>query len=333
MRPSFLPLAGALAFAACGDPAPSTAPGSSAGVVKPSGVFASAGALSPGVVGNAANRGVLIRAYWKELEATEGSYAFDVVDRQVSAVRSAGKKYALAILAGGIGSPDWLIGGRGARYVDHVFRSQSYRLPLMWDSVSLHHMSRLASALGERYGSDTSLALVYVTQMTVNGIEGHLNGIDQATFTAAGYTEDRWVHASLRNVKAFATAFPRKALAIEVHELFGSAAPAERIITEAWSDASLGHRVGAGMWWISGNSTYQPSLLAVLKRFEGDIYCQAIDRSDNAASFPSGDYTRMFAQAVELRARYLEAWDVEFTTTKWDRVFEEFNRYADGLRK
>ncbi|MGG9963949.1 hypothetical protein [Ferruginibacter sp. SUN106] len=311
-------------------PAPVT---SVSGVTKPSGVFSSAGATSATVLNNSNNRGVLIRAFWKDIEATEGSFNFTVLDNQINAIKSKNKKYSLAILAGGIGSPGWLISQKNVPYFDYLFQGQPYKLPLIWNDTALIYLGKLADKLAERYNNDTSLLLVYIPQMTANGVEGHLNGFNQTGFTNAGYTETKWINASVQNAKRFATAFSKKALAFEVHDLFNSSTPASAVINSLWADNTLDHRVGAAMWWISGGTTYQSGLITVLKNFPGDIYCQVIDRSDNTTSFPAGDYTKVFEQAKLIRARYIEPWDYEFSITTWNNNFTDFNTYADTLKK
>ncbi|MBS1513197.1 MAG: hypothetical protein JST86_20340 [Bacteroidetes bacterium] len=302
-------------------------------VSKPKGIFSSAGSTNAVVLNHAETRGVLVRAFWKDLETVEGNFNFTIVDNQVNAVKAKGKKYSLAILAGGIGSPDWLISQKGAPYFNYTFQGQPYKLPLIWDNITQTCLSKLAVKLAEKYGQDTSLQLVYIPQMTANGVEGHLNGFSQSAFTAAGYTESKWTDASITNAKNFATAFSGKALAFEVHDLFNSAVPASGIINSLWNDTSLHQRVGAAMWWISGNTTYQSDLISVLQQFPGDLYCQVIDRSDNTSSFPGGDYTKVFEQAKLLKARYIEPWDYEFTISTWNTVFHDFNAYADTLKK
>jgi hypothetical protein len=302
-------------------------------VTKPKGVFSSAGSTSNTVLNHAEARGILIRAFWKDIEATEGNFNFTLVDNQISAVKAKGKKYSLSILAGGIGSPDWLITQKNAPYFDYLFRGAPYKLPIIWDNTVLTYLGKLADKLAEKYNNDSSLLLVYIPQMTANGVEGHLNGFNQTAFTTAGYTETKWIDASLQNAKKFANAFSKKALAFEVHDLFSSTTPASAIITNLWNDNTLNHRVGAAMWWISGNNTYQPNLITALENFPGDIYCQVIDRSDNTASFPGADYTKVFEQAKRIKARYIEPWDYEFGITNWDAVFRNFNLYSDTLKK
>ncbi|MBL7744533.1 MAG: beta-galactosidase [Chitinophagaceae bacterium] len=302
-------------------------------IPRPGGIFSSAGSTSSVVLNHAETRGILVRAFWKDIEPAEGNFNFTSLDNQINSIKAAGKKYSLGILAGGIGSPDWLITQKGAPYFNYLFRGQPYKLPLIWDNISLTYLGKLADKLAEKYGNDQSLMLVYIPQMTANGVEGHLNGFNQSAFAAAGYTEMKWIDASLQNARRFANAFKTKALAFEVHDLFGSSNPASSIINTLWNDASLNKRMGAAMWWISGNETYQPGLITVLQNFPGDIYCQVIDRSDSTASFPSGDYTKVFEQAKRLRARYIEPWDHEFSISTWNTLFHDFNVYADTLRK
>ena len=128
-------------------------------------------------------------------------------------------------------------------------------------------MGKFADKLAEKYNNDISLLLVYIPQMTAKGNEGHLYGFNQTAFAAAGYTESKWIDASLKNAKRFALAFNKKALAFEVHDLFNSSAPASSIINSLWADNTLNRRVGAAMWWISGKEDYQPNLITVLENW------------------------------------------------------------------
>ncbi len=145
---------------------------------------------------------------------------------------------------------------------------------------------------------------------------------------------DRWVQAVEQAARSFASAFPNKAIAVEVHEIDQSASAAERIINDLWNDLSLAQRVGAAMWWISGKTTYQPNLIQVLKDYSGDIYGQVIGRSDQVDRFRNKDYRTVFSQAKEIGLRYIEPWDYEFRTGTnsangaWDALFGDFNAWA-----
>ncbi|MBI2208021.1 fibronectin type III domain-containing protein [Candidatus Woesearchaeota archaeon] len=316
-----------------------TTPPPTSQIIKPTGIFSSSGAGSTGVLSHSEVRGVLVRALWSDIEPTPGVFDFSKIDQQVTAVKNAGKSYSLAVGAGGPGSPAWLMDTLKAPYITYLFRgTTSYRLPLFWDATVQDRLNQLAQALGNKYGSDASLKLVYVSQMTANGIEGHLSYVDMTTLKNAGYTDDKWVEAGKQTAKNFANAFPTKAIAFEVHEINGGSTVPSRIINDLWNDASLGHRVGAAMWWISGKTNYQSSIIDVLKAYPGDIYGQVIGRSDETTRFQNNDYGTVFTQAKEIGLRYIEPWEYEFKPApngaggEWDAIFKDFNQYADTMQ-
>lgn len=282
-------------------------------------------------------RGVLLRAAWSSLEPAPGQFDFTALDSQLKSVRAAGKPWSLAVGAGGPGSPAWLMDQLGVPFVDYRFRGTTpYRLPLAWNDVVQQRLTLLAERLAQQYGGDATLKLIYVPQMTANGIEGHLNGVDMTAMVSAGYTDDRWVTASTQTATAFARAFASKALAFEVHDINGGATVPSRILQALQDDAGLGGRVGAAIWWLSGRTDYQGALLQVLADFPGDKYGQVIARSDESSKFADGDYRRVFSQAQQLGLRYLEPWEYDFGTGAntangaWDGELAAFNQWADA---
>lgn len=316
-------------------------------VEKPIGTFASAGANgnptdSKTIYGDPNLRGVLIRVGWDAIEPTPGSYTFSSLTSQINNVKSKGLSWSLGVVAGGTGSPGWLTnpttaGGAGAPFINYSFRGvPGYKLPLFWHATVQTRLQLLASALAAQYNNDASLKLVYIPQMTSNGIEGHLQGVNMADLTAAGYTDANWISAAKSTARNFALAFTNKALAFEVHYVNNGATVPGTIINDLWDDPSLGQRVGAAMWWISGRTNYQPDLIAVLMDYPGDIYGQVIANSATTTEFADGDYTTVFTQAKMLGMRYIEPWDYEFTDSPnsahraWNALFSDFNLWADA---
>ena len=186
----------------------------------------------------------------------------------------------------------------------------------------------LAQALGRKYNDDESLALVYVPQMTANGSEGHFNGTPYQSLRDQGFTSARWVTASTTASRMFAKAFSKKPIAFEVHEMVGDAAIPKQIMDELWADKTLDHRVGVGVWWLSGKEKYQSKLLKVLKQYPGDIYAQVIGRSDQTRRFANGDYSTVFKQAQELGIRYIEVWEYELKNDDLKEQIKAFNEWA-----
>lgn len=339
-------IAMSIVLAACGGgddfSAPDLPPPRSVPIDKPTGTFSSSGASSAGIYANPNLRGVLIRVNWASVEPTPGVFDFSSLAPEVANVRSHGLSWSLAVAGGGAGSPTWLTdppssGGLGVPYVTYSFRGQpGYKLPLFWNPVVQDRLKILANALAAQYNDDPNLKLVYVTQMTANGIEGHLQGVDMADLVDAGYTDTLWIQAGKNAAKSFACAFANKAIAFEVHEVNGSAAVPAKIINDLWNDPTLGHRVGAAMWWISGKVSYQPNLLAELMAYPGDIYGQVIGRSDQTNRFENGDYTTVFMQAMALGMLYIELWEYEFkygpngADGAWDTTFASYNAWADA---
>ena len=305
-------------------------------VYKPTGVFSSSGASQSNIYQNPELRGVLIRTGWSKLEPRPGEFDFSHLDAQVANAQKHGVHWSLAVAGGATASPAWLIDTLQADFVQISFRGKSgYRLPLYWDPIAQARLALLAQEIAERYQDDPTLALVYVTQMTSNGIEGHLNGVDMNTMREAGYTDDTWVNASKQAAHSFADAFKDKAIAIELHELNGGSAVPTRIMNELWANPSLEKRVGIGLWWLSGKTHYQAGLIDALTAYPGDIYAQVIGRSDQSHRFETGDYSRVFEQAKQIGIRYIEPWEYEFRSSgrsaqgKWNSAMADFNQWAD----
>lgn len=305
----------------------SSATETSTTILKPIGIFTSS-AGNVAALDHKQVNGSLIRVTWKDIEPNKGNYNFTKIEQFLAPIKSRKLKWSLGIIAGG-DSPDWLIDDLGTSYFEIIgIDNSTKRIPKIWDSKVNNRLSLLAEALAKKYNSDTDLVLVYIPQMTANGIEGHFNGVTITQLTNAGLTATNWVQGVKETAVIFANAFSNKALAVEVHDIMGDTSIPTQIMNDLWEDVTLNHRVGAAMWWISGRTSYQPNLVTALKTFPGDIYAQAIGRSDQTERFENKDYKTMFSQAKSIGIRYIELWEYEFVNNTFPNDFEEFNNYA-----
>ncbi|MCI2228118.1 hypothetical protein MC378_02985 [Polaribacter sp. MSW13] len=297
-------------------------------VIKPKGLYASSFG-NESALDHTEAKGSLIRVRWKDIEPTKGVYDFSAIEEKLSIIKSREKKWSLGIIAGS-DSPEWLLTDINVGFFEIIdFNNNVKKIPKIWDSKVNERFTYLAQKLASNYNNDDDLTLVYIPQMTANGIEGHFNGVSTTELIHAGLTADKWINSVKETASIFANAFSNKALAVEVHDIMGDTSIPNQIMTDLWNDTSLNQRVGAAIWWISGKTTYQPYLINTLTNFEGDIYAQAIGRSDQTERFENNDYTTIFSQAKIMGVRYIELWEYEFVNNTYPLAFESFNNYAD----
>nr|WP_321487154.1 hypothetical protein [uncultured Draconibacterium sp.] len=299
-----------------------------ADITKPKGLYTSSFGNETALDNDQVN-GSLIRVKWSEIEPNKGIYDFSGIEQFREVIKERNLKWSLGILAGG-DSPLWLTESIGADYFEiNGINNTVKRIPKIWDTRVNERLTLLAEALSDEYNEDEDLVLVYVPQMTANGIEGHFNGVTTDELLDAGLTADNWVNGVKETARIFANAFTKKAIAVEVHDIMEDTSVPNRIMTDLWNEPSLNHRVGAAMWWISGKNIYQPNLVNALIDFPGDIYSQAIGRSDQTSRFENNDYTTIFEQAHIIGIRYMELWEYEFVNNTFPQEFERFNDYAN----
>ena len=333
-------------------------------IEKPKGVFTSV--LTSGAVTNNTIKGGLIRVTWAELEPSPGVFNYDKIEDQLSRLPS-GKKWSLAVHGGYLGvdendpdlydgstypngqprttvstsmSPSWLKDTYSVSTFEMEFRSVTVYMPKYWDTKLQERLSLMLSEVANRYKNDTKLQLVYVPQMTSNGVEGHFNGVDyNILIDAAGVDrnaldayeqfEDIWSHAAKLATLSVISAFPNQAVAFEVHELLGRINAAEIITQNFLDDSSFQNRAGAAIWWLSEDYDYQPALLEYLKTYTGDLYGQVIANSSQTDRIAAGKYPEVFTVAKELCMRYVEPWNYEFENNTYDDAMRDFNSFAD----
>lgn len=299
-------------------------------IIKPRGCFAGTNGTNTEVLAHPEVRGVLLTEKWADIETSPGVYDFSNLNTKINTVKAAGLKFSLAIAGGAFGSPDWLMDTLNVDYHDFEYQNQTWRLPFWWDTVCNQRLTNLITQLGNQYATDSMLSHIYVTQMTVNGIEGHLNGVDMSEFASEGFTDQKWITAAKTTTTAFANAFPDKPIVFEVHEIDQETTIPATIITDVTNDPSFCGRIGIGMWWISGKTTYQTNLIDFIYNFQGDKYAQIIGRSDQVERFKDNLYSTVFTQAKDLGIRYIEPWPYEFQYHTHDALMQDFNMWADA---
>lgn len=299
-------------------------------IEKPRGCYAGTNGINSDAMAHSESRGVLITVHWADIETTPNIFDFSSIHSKINLVKNAHLKYTLAISGGSVGSPSWLVETLGADYMDITFRGNPVKLPLWWDSLVMDRLERLSIALGDEFNTDSSLSHIYVTQMTANGVEGHLNGVDMNAFKNKGYSDQKWIDAAKQTTYFFADAFPKIPIVFEVHEIdYDTVVPAT-IMNSLYQDSNLCQRVGLGMWWISGKTSYQPNLVQFIQEFPGDKYAQIIGRSDQTYRFQDSVYSSVFDQAKLLGIRYIEPWPYEFQHHTHDSLVQNFNHWADA---
>lgn len=297
-------------------------------ITKPIGCYAGTNGTNTAVLSHPEVSGVLLIEKWADIEPSPGVFDFSSLNNKISTVKAAGLKYSLAIAGGAFGSPDWLIDSLNVNYHDFQYQNQNWKLPLWWDSICEQRLNNLITELGSQYSNDSLLSHVYVSQMTVNGIEGHLNGVDMAAFANDGFTSQKWISSAKATTYAFTDAFPDKPIVFEVHEIDNDTTVPAIIINDLSSDSSLCNRVGLGMWWISGKITYQADMIDFIANYRGDKYAQVIGRSDQLNRFKDSIYSTVFTQAKQLGIRYIEPWPYEFQHHTHDSLMHDFNNWA-----
>lgn len=295
-------------------------------VARPKGLYTSS--PSTGSLDNVACRGGLVRTEWVNLETAPGVFNWTTLDSRVATVTSRGKPWSLAVLGGTVGCPVWLSAVATQRYTIK-FRTVSYIIAAGWDVYYLQRVQALAQALAARYGNDPLLKLVYVTQATGNGVEGHFNGNTSAELTAQGFTDTKWIDCSKAAARHFNNAFQTKSVAFEVHKILDTHTIPMQIINDL--NIESGGKIGAGIWWIKGNMLEQTGLIDALYDYPGHIYAQPIGNSTDTTKFsPASTWLNILTQAQDLGCTYVEAWNQEFEQNTFPAEFASYNSWCDS---
>jgi hypothetical protein len=175
--------------------------------------------------------GVSLHYEWKNLEPAEGQYHWEELDRQIQEAAGKGKKVMIRIHTG-IFAPDWIY-AKGAKSIKFVDRnplhdeahrgnratfSKELTVPIPWDEVFLSSWTSFVKVLGQRYGSNPTLAIVHITGGNTRSAELMLphRPEDKKRWKEVGYRKELVVQAWQRTIDLFAQTFPDKPIAINL---------------------------------------------------------------------------------------------------------------------
>lgn len=272
--------------------------------------------------------GILVRIAWKDIEPVKGQFDFTLLDRQLELARQFDVDIALAIMSGSFSAPDWLA-AEGAQQVPYTFMGQSLSLFAPWDPILIERWDAAVRSVGAAYDGHPRIKLVHITHSTFNGFEMQLPLTAEATFTAAGYTEDKFIDAYRQVLSTFGEAWPSHALDLEVHPVFGSDAVANAVVP--FGLQTLGPRFGVfGAWWSTDNATQAyPGMFDLIAQ-AADLtfatvqvvgsWIKSPERFDNDLAEYLDTYAFGLANGVE----YYEIWNADLLDAGlapiWDRL-------------
>ena len=286
------------------------------------GIYSSAASLDEDVMSKDYVKGVLIRVQWKDLEPYPNHYNWELIDNQLTLVNKYQKKWSLGVLAGSM-SPKWLYDNFNVGYMNLLFRQNPVKIPHIYDDNLQIRFKKLIDNISNRYNSNHLLELVYLPQMTLNGIEGHFNGMTNETMLSEGFDEEKWIEYSLENLYYLNDKFPNKKVAIELHEILNS----DYVAIEIARDILIKEKnenIGLAIWWLSGKPDYQPGILSVFEYFtnnDGEVFAQLIGNSSTPERFYNNDFREAFYQAKELKIQYIEVWNSDLKIDEWKGLF------------
>lgn len=274
--------------------------------------------------------GFLVRIGWSDLEPQPGQYAWALVDSQLARCRASGKRATLGIVCGPM-APAWLW-GMGAQRFPYLLRGAPDTLAVPWDPVFLSRWTQLVAAVGARYDSDPTLALVHVTHSTYNGFEMQqpFSPPDISAWQARGYTHARLATAYQPVIDAFAAAFPSTPLDVETHPVMQSDS-VSTLVTQ-YAQGMYGSRIGVfAAWWSQKNTTVYPGQYAQLQAAALDRFAtvqMVTNATSDSVGFGTGGLEIALSRSATDGVRYWEVWNSDLLNTTFTSLLTSYSSLA-----
>ena len=262
--------------------------------------------------------GFLVRAEWRDLEPQPGQYQWSLLDEQLATAQRYGKQVALAVLNGPM-APSWLTDS-GARVLRYSFRGRSAAMPVPWDTVYLAAWERFIDALGKHYRDHPALTLVHVTHSTFNGFEMQLptSPADRAEWQRIGYRSEKIVDSWKVVLTAFARAFPRHPIDVEVHPVVINDNDRPDTVAGAvatYGRSTVGKRFGifAGWWSLDNATRVYPEMFTLLTQATKDGYAglQMVASHRRTPERIGGGMRESIDFALTRDIGYVEIWETD----------------------
>lgn len=284
----------------------------------PSGVYCScgpttstvgAGSVDPAVASKSFVKGILVRIGWKDIEPSDNTYNWALLDNQINAANSYGKKISLAI-SGGPNSPSWLY-SLGTQTISYTIPFPG-TIPVLWNTTFLTKWTEFVRALGNKYKNDTTIRLVYISNATTNGIEMQLPFSPTPSYASISYTDQKVINSWKQVIDTFSVAFPNHYLSNDFHPVNSSNAVADSVYN--YAKLKMPNRYGANAWWwTQNNTTVYPSQYTILQNSAvTNIFTgvqMAYSATTDSASFGAGGLHTALSLAISKGICYWEVWN------------------------
>lgn len=275
------------------------------------------GSVDPTVASKPFVKGILVRIGWKDIEPTDNVYNWALLDNQITAAQSYGKKISLAI-GGGPNSPSWLY-SLGTQSLSFTV-PYSATIAVQWNSTFLNKWTEFVRALGNKYKNDTTIRLVYITNSTANGFEMQLPFNPTPSYTSLGYTDTKVINSWKQVIDTFKVAFPNHYLTNDFHPVNSSNVPADSIY--AYAKAKLGSRYGANAWWwTQNNTTYYSAQNSIMLNSAANNNFTGVQMAysgvTDSAQFGAGGLPAALQLAISDGICYWEIWNQDIVSTKF----------------
>jgi hypothetical protein len=278
--------------------------------------------------------GALVRIAWKDIETAPGVYDWSRLDAQFTRAQSMGLKISLGII-NGAGYPTWLE-TQGMQTFSFLFRGTTpTKMPVPWDPVYLSNYTQFVAALGHRYNGNATLALVHMTNSSGNGFEMQLPSTptDINNWNTIGYTTTREVNSYKAIMDAYAAAFSKHLLDVEVHPVLNSDTVAQQVV--AYGNQTIGSRFGVfAAWWSQNNAdNVYPGMYTLLKQAAQDSFAtvQMVTNATNFnSSFGAGGFQGALDRAFTDGVRYFEIWDTDVLNSAYSLTLTNLDNRIDA---